>query len=210
MEDLLSLIRKGEGLRVEFKQTISSPKKAAREISAFANTQGGYLFVGIADDKKLVSIGSLKKEKEALLAAAGFFCSPPIALDMKSVLLGDKLILIARINEGGEKPYQCLSESGEERIYIRMRDKNLLASRDVVRSLREEAFQKKKKKGLEKNEKKLLTYLTKNERITLREFKRQANLSKRRASKILFQLVKTGLIRNHTLEKENYYTASFE
>jgi len=157
MEDLLSLIQQGEGLRVEFKQTLSSPKKAARVLSAFANTKGGRLFVGVNDRKRPVGINSLKEEKETLRTAARFFCSPPIAPDMKSVLLDDKFILVARIREGREKPYRFLSESGEERIYIRVKDKNLPASRDVIRSLREESLQKRKRTGLDKNQKRLLT-----------------------------------------------------
>lgn len=208
--EIKSLIQKGEGTNVEFKQTISSSKKVAKEIAAFANTKGGYLFIGIDDSGNPVGVNSPEKEREALLTASNVFCSPPVPIDIMNTSLDKKPVLIVRVHEGKEKPYHCTANSDTERVYIRVKDKNLMASKDVVKSIKNECYHKRKKDKLDKNQRKLVDFLKENEKVTLREFKKFANLSKRRASKILFKMVRTGLIRNHTLEKEPYYTSSFE
>lgn len=210
MMEIKNLIQKGEGISVEFKQTISSPKKVAKEIVAFANTRGGYLLIGVDDSGNPVGVNSTEKEREALLTASNVFCSPPVPIDIMNTSLNKKPVLIVRVHEGKEKPYQCLTKSDEERIYIRIKDRNLMASKDVLKSIRNEHYYKRKKDKLDKNQRKLIDFLRENEKVTLREFKKFSNLSKRRASKILFNMVRTGLIRNHTLEKEPYYTSSFE
>jgi DNA-binding Lrp family transcriptional regulator len=57
-------------------------------------------------------------------------------------------------------------------------------------------------------DKALLEYLDKNERITSREFSELLNLSRRTTHKILVNLVLSGVIKLHTTDKEEYYTAS--
>jgi predicted HTH transcriptional regulator len=204
------IIQKGEGFSVEFKQRISSPKKIAKEIAAFSNTKGGYLLIGVDDKRQITGVDSIETEKEALLTASKNLCIPPVPLKIKPLHIDNKSILLVRIDEGKNKPYQCVARGDKEKIYIRLRDKNVLATRDVVRSMKDEHSKKRKKTKLDKNGKKLLVYLEKNERITLNEFTKLTNISKRRATRILSHLVQTGLIRNHTMEREDFYTLSFQ
>ena len=42
-----------ESFYFEFKADEVKPQKLVEEISAFANTFGGYIFIGISDDKKI-------------------------------------------------------------------------------------------------------------------------------------------------------------
>jgi predicted HTH transcriptional regulator len=57
-------------------------------------------------------------------------------------------------------------------------------------------------------EKALLEYLEEKERITVKQYCDLLNLSRRRAQRILVNLVLSGVIRVHTTEKEEFYTAS--
>jgi DNA-binding IclR family transcriptional regulator len=57
------------------------------------------------------------------------------------------------------------------------------------------------------NEKMLLEYLEKTDRITIMEFCKLLKLTRRRAQRILVDLVLSGVVRIHTSEKEEYYTA---
>jgi predicted HTH transcriptional regulator len=57
-----------------------------------------------------------------------------------------------------------------------------------------------------KNEEMLLKYLEENERITLQEFRKKVNISNRRASKILVNLISAGVILNHTYEKTEFFS----
>lgn len=45
--NLLDLVAEGEGLRIEFKRLIHSAPKIARSITAFANTSGGVILIGL-------------------------------------------------------------------------------------------------------------------------------------------------------------------
>lgn len=52
MEELELLLKEGEGLTIEFKESFSS--KLDKDIVAFANTHGGRIFLGVNDQGKIV------------------------------------------------------------------------------------------------------------------------------------------------------------
>jgi len=86
-----------------------------------------------------------------------------------------------------------------------------MASREVVKILRDENPDKPPlTMNIGKNEKRLFDYLEKTERITLREFGRRVNISDRRASRILVSLVRVGVIRIHTHEKDEFFTLAHD
>ena len=57
-------------------------------------------------------------------------------------------------------------------------------------------------------EKSLLEYLEKMNRITVKEYCDLSKVSRRKAQRILVDLALSGVIRIHTTEKEEYYTAA--
>jgi DNA-binding Lrp family transcriptional regulator len=58
-------------------------------------------------------------------------------------------------------------------------------------------------------ERRLLDYLDGNERITVKQLGKLVNISDRRASRLLIQLVRAGVLRIHTQEKEDFYTLAY-
>ena len=52
------LIAQGEGVRLEFKRSISAAHRIARTLVAFANTSGGTLLIGVADNGTIVGVSS--------------------------------------------------------------------------------------------------------------------------------------------------------
>ena len=50
---LLSLIREGEHQQQDFKYRVADACKLAKSVSAFANTDGGRLLIGVRDDGHL-------------------------------------------------------------------------------------------------------------------------------------------------------------
>jgi ATP-dependent DNA helicase RecG len=53
-ETILNFIKKGESETVEFKSTLD--QAAIETLAAFANTKGGYVFVGVADSGKITGV----------------------------------------------------------------------------------------------------------------------------------------------------------
>ena len=61
---------------------------------------------------------------------------------------------------------------------------------------------------LDRHENAALELLQKQPRLTLKQYMKAANLSERRAYRILVKLVLHGYLRLHDKEKEDYYTLS--
>lgn len=206
--NIRKLILEGEGTSLDFKNTITSCEKIARTLVAYANNKGGKLLIGVADDGRIVGVKSEDEEKYMILKAAHLYCKPALEPVFEEIYIDDKIILVVEITVSDIKPHYSLSEDKKWWVYVRVKDKSVLASKIVVDVLR----RSNNKEGVfleySVNEQALLKYLEENERITAREFSVMQKLSRRRSYRILVNLILSGLIRIHTTEKEEYYTAA--
>ena len=207
LHHILQLIAKGESDTLDFKKTISSASKIAKTLCAFANHKGGRLLVGVNDSGTLAGVKS-EDEKYMLDLAASFFCKPEIKLELVEWEMGDKTIIEAIVPQGEHKPYYAKDEQGKWWVHIRVKDQSLLASKVVVDVLKRSTAQTNTLIQYTKHEQSLLHYLGKNHRITLKELCKMLNISRWRAQKMLINLVSAGIIRNHTTEKEEFFTQS--
>lgn len=214
--DVIVLIEEGEGFRVEFKRRISSPEKIARTLISFANTKGGTILFGVDDDGKIVGVESEKTEIELIALAGGDFCDPAISPRIEIVPFDGRDVIVAHVEESDSKPHYFLGQrdrdNGENtRVFIRVNDKTVMASKEVVKVLENENPNSKPLKiSVGENERRLFRYLEDHERVTVREFGRLINISDRRASRVLVQLVRAGVVRIHTHEKEDYFTLAYD
>ncbi len=190
---------------LDYKQEITSANKIAKTMVSFANHRGGTLLVGVRDNRTIAGIRT-EDEKYMLDLAASFYCKPEIPLGIIEHAIGDKIILECIVPEGSDKPYSAKGDDGKWWVYVRNKDKSLLASKIVVDVLRRQASNEGTMIRYGKNEEMLLKYLEENERVTLNEFNKMVNISRWRASKILVNLISAGVIRNHTHEKVEFYT----
>jgi predicted HTH transcriptional regulator len=212
-DDVKELIESGEGFQVEFKRKISSAEKIARALIAFANTKGGTILFGVDDDGSIVGVESEKTEMNLIDLAGNHFCDPPIAPLIDIIPFDSKDVIAASVEESEDKPHYFLSsDDGEEnKVFIRVNDKTVLASREVIKVLRDERPDTPPLKiSIGGNEKMLFAYLEEHERITVKEYSRLVNVSDRRASRILTTLVRAGVIRIHTLEKKDFFTLAYD
>jgi predicted HTH transcriptional regulator len=214
--ELYDLIESGEGADVEFKRQFSSPEKIAREIIAFANTKGGYILFGVDDDGTVVGVRSEKSELDEIEHTAQFMIEPAVEIQTENVHAGYGMdIVLVRVPESKNKPHHIVEydKSGrrakeqKKTGFVRFEDKSVLASPEmmqVMRSTRPDEPPLQIEFGY--NERALLDYLERNERITLDEFADLVNIGKWRASKILVGLVRAGIIMIHSFEKTEFYT----
>lgn len=207
--ELNELIEGGENDRVEFKRKFSSPVKIAKEMIAFANSKGGSILFGIDDDKSVVGVESEKGELELIATAAKFYCEPEIDFDTDIMLLKRKDIVVVNIEESRTKPHRLVTddESGEQKVYVRLNDKSILASKETVKILRNSNHDSPPVKiSIGLIEKALFEYLSANEKITVKGFKKLVNISERRASRTLVNLVKAKVVRHHYFGNEDFFT----
>ena len=132
---LLSLIREGEHQQQDFKYRVVDARKLAKSVSAFANTDGGRLLIGVRDDGHLSGVRS-EEEIYMMHQAAYKYCKPEasIKFDTYHVAPSDttarglRTIVIATVPPSARRPICALDEEGRMRAYIRINDENIVAS----------------------------------------------------------------------------------
>ena len=132
---LLSLIREGEHQQQDFKYRVVDARKLAKSVSAFANTDGGRLLIGVRDDGHLSGVRS-EEEIYMMHQAAYKYCKPEasIKFDTYHVAPSDttsrglRTIVIATVPPSAKRPICALDDEGRMRAYIRINDENIVAS----------------------------------------------------------------------------------
>lgn len=209
-KQLLEIISGGESTTVEFKRKSTTPKKLAKEISAMANTSGGYLFVGVEDNGKIYGIQSEKSESEIVSIACEFFIEPPIEPDILIANLYNKDVLVLTISESKIKPHKAITadegKHPEYKVFIRLGEKSVEASRGMARLMKQTTEEKPLKLSIGEKEKRLFAYFEKQESATVKDFASLVNISSRRAERLLIRLVRAGLLVIHNDSNHDYYT----
>lgn len=213
--ELIDLIEEGENLQCEFKRKFSTPEKIAREMIAFANTKGGYILFGVDDDKKIIGVESEKETTELVKDAALNFCEPPLEPTIQYKEIYGKEIVIVAVLESNTKPHRLQDyadnlDVNSAVVTIRVNDKSVQASKEMIRILRAQTSEMALKKYIiGPNEKIVFEYLSKNERISVKELGNLVNISERRASRTLVKMVRANLLMIHTKDnEEEFFTAA--
>lgn len=210
-KELLELIAKGESSMLEFKRKSTEPVKIAKEIAAMANTNGGYLLIGVDDNGKIYGIESEKSEIDFIERTCGFYIIPPIMPNIEIVNIFDKDILVLKIEPSKVKPHRIVLENPETkkdiyRAYIRVGEKSVEASREMTRLLKSISDEKPLILSIGDKEKRLFEFLEKNERATVKDFAKIVNISDRRAERIMIRLVRAGVLQIHNDTNHDYFT----
>lgn len=213
--ELLDLIEEGENMQCEFKREFSSPEKIARGMIAFANTKGGFMLFGVDDDKKVVGVESEKETAELVNDVAKNLCEPALNVNIDYREVNGKEIVIVNIPESEYKPHRLQDYKSELDINsaivtIRVNDKSVQASKEMIRILRAQTNQTALKKYvLGPIEKTVFEYLNKTEKISVKELSNLVNISERRASRTLVKMVRANLLMIHTKDNgEEFFTAA--
>jgi predicted HTH transcriptional regulator len=185
---LRKLISEGENQQLDFKYCVSDSRKIARSLSAFANTDGGKLLIGVRDNG---SIAGIKSDEEIYMVdtAVHLFCRPEINYTIKQHIISGKTILEIDVEKGNRKPYRAKDETGRWLSYFRHHDQNLLANSVLLQVWRKE------EKGIGvmvkfgKVENTLMEYLGKNGSITLSKFRKLSKIPSHKAEAILANLI---------------------
>ena len=185
---LRKLIAEGENQQLDFKYCVSDSRKIARTLSAFANSDGGRLLIGVRDNG---SIAGIKSDEEYYMVdtAVLLFCRPRIEFSTKQHTIGGKTILEVEVTKGDKRPYQAQDENGKWLSYFRHHDQNLAANRVLLQVWRKEEKSTGVKVKFGKAENSLMDYLRKNGSITLSKFRKIARISSYKAESILANLI---------------------
>jgi hypothetical protein len=207
MVDVSDLIQQGEGFMLEYKREIPSPHRIAKLMVAFSNSRGGKILIGVNDQGVVSGVRDLQLQKRHLFSAARDFCDPPIFPKIETLALQGKRILLVTIQESRCKPHRWVMNNEKSKTYIRVKDKNLVASKLAILDLQKQRKLNRKPPGRSDiKETFVISYLQDHERISVKEFCDLLNISKRRALRILFSLRNKGEILLHTIGRHEFYT----
>ena len=124
-----SLIAQGEHQQLDFKFEITDARKIARTLSAFANTSGGRLLIGVKDNGRISGVRS-DEEYYMVDSAASLYCKPELSFDSRIHQVEGKNILEIYIPPSEHKPVYARDENMRWMAYIRVADESMLA--DIV------------------------------------------------------------------------------
>jgi predicted HTH transcriptional regulator len=214
VKKIKEIIGSGEGLNTEFKQRFSTHSKIAKEIIAFANTKGGLLFFGIDDDGSIYGVDSEKEIAELVKETIEEYCEPIIEYKISFIDLFGKEIVIIEVPESNTKPhriqdYQRKLDLNTAEVYVRVNDKSIPASKEMIKILQAEINNSRLAKySVGKEEEIVFNYLEENDSISVVELKNLANISTRRASRTLIKMVRANLLYIHTKENgQTFFTS---
>lgn len=103
-----------ESFYFEFKDDRVSNKKIQEEVSAFANTFGGYIFIGVSDDKQIEGCSTWNEQR--IHTTIHDAITPTPSFDVKKFTFNAGIVYVIKIDEGSDPPY--ITSSGK--IYERL------------------------------------------------------------------------------------------
>ncbi|WP_194974919.1 AlbA family DNA-binding domain-containing protein [Aquiflexum lacus] len=135
-ERIKDLVRRPESQNLDFKLHVNNPMKLAKTLTAFANTEGGTLVIGVSDNKNLVGIDP---EEEVFIVekSAKDYCSPPVTVDYEILehdiskdlkIKNEIMILLVHVAKS-ENLHYLIDDNGDMSLYKRIYDRTLPANK---------------------------------------------------------------------------------
>lgn len=197
------LIDEGEHQRQDFKFEISDSKKIARSLSAFANTDGGRLLIGVKDNGAIAGVRS-EEEIHMVEAASQMYCQPEVNYTTKEWNIHGKLILEVTVPKSAHK-HKAPDKNNLYKVFVRVNDQNLLADSILLKVWKKQESKAPVKIAFTETEMQLLRYLDEHQRIELEHFMSIAQIKKRKAEGILVDFILLGIIQLKLTEKQSWF-----
>lgn len=206
-QDLKNLIQTGESSFLEFKHSVASPGKIAREMAAFANTKGGTILIGVKDNGEMVGVQGYHEEEFWLNLAATEECIPEISTEIEMMHVGERDILIVRIPEAEKKPVYVKGKKFRQ-VFVRVEDESVVASDELVEVLKKNYSDEGVTFEYGEKEQQLFRFLNEYGDITVQRYSLLINVTTYRAAKILVNLVSAGVLDLFEKDGVAHYTFS--
>ena len=189
---LLSLIREGEHQQQDFKYRVADACKLARSVSAFANTDGGRLLIGVRDDGHLSGVRS-EEEIYMMHQAAYKYCKPEASIKFDTYHAEGRTVVVATVPPSNKRPVCAQDEEGRMRAYIRIADENIVASPVHVALWRESQKLQGAVITYDDTVRQLMAVMT--DRLTLNQIVRLSWLPRHKVIMLLARLIRFGTVR---------------
>ncbi|WP_158860878.1 AlbA family DNA-binding domain-containing protein [Lunatibacter salilacus] len=205
LQEISKLAQQGEGLHIEFKKKAAHPEKIVREIVAMANTDGGYLLIGVDDNGTVSGQRFIEEEVFVMDKAINELIFPPIVPERHLLHLNAKKgIAVYQVRKSSQRPH-FIVENAKRKAYVRVSDKSIQASREMWEILKREKKQEDVVFQYGRKEEILVKALENQPSITLKEYMQLAKLPVYVASRTLVKLVLANVLQVIPQESEDIF-----
>jgi len=190
-EELKALVAQGEGLQIEFKLKANHPEKFLKEISAFANTKGGHLLVGVEDNGRIHGLSEAQEDGYIIQSYVERYMQPIPTYSISTIAISrSRFVVDVKVASGAEKPYYVMpfEQQPLQIAYIRIDHQSIQASKEVRDLMKIARKSKDMKFQYGDKEKALIGYLSAHPFITVAQFQTLCSLNKAIASRTLVLL----------------------
>jgi ATP-dependent DNA helicase RecG len=108
IEALHKHLAAGEDSTRQFKVDVRNAESLASEMAAFANSNGGKLFIGVADDGSIQGLTTkdVSRINQLISNAASHLVRSPLAVQTENVALENgRIVIVLNVPKGIDKPY---------------------------------------------------------------------------------------------------------
>lgn len=202
-------IAEGEHQQQDFKFEISDVKKIARSLSAFSNTSGGRLLVGVKDNGVIAGVRT-DEEYFMIESAAALHCLPAVEFQSTSWNVDGKVVLEVFIPVAKQELIKAPDKHGHPKVYLRKHDENILANGIFVMADQLKRQPEELTLVYTQNEKNLLHYLNRRNEVTFREYREKFNLNFYNTREVFVKLLAWDIIKMDYNGKDFVYSLSNE
>ena len=206
MSDLSTIIRKGEGLNLDFKFRIDDQKKIARTLVAFANSSGGSLLIGVKDNGKVSGVNP-EEEYYMIEGAADLYTQPRVAFDFKVWQEGHHLVLEIVVPKG-EAKHKAMDENGKWRSFARVDDHTLIGNKILEKVWHFEKNGVNRPEKFDETTTNFIQLIRDLESATISKLYRKSSLSLKKVDSLLSVLVFWGVVSMQMSELSTTYALS--
>ncbi|NQT07302.1 MAG: putative DNA binding domain-containing protein [Candidatus Omnitrophica bacterium] len=129
-KELLKLLNKDESATSEWKQSLSEIAEIIETASAFANTKGGRVFIGVSRTGKVAGVQIGKGTVENLANQISLRTDPKIHPHITVVRIKSKDVIVVEVKESQNKPSLALGKP-----YVRVGKSTMKMSKDDYETL---------------------------------------------------------------------------
>lgn len=130
LQELNALIQQGENIGVEFKALPVRPETMAREMVAFANSAGGAILLGVADDGAISGVEDTGQLEEWIMNIARTSVMPALSVTCEMLVVEGVSVCVVTVPKGRDKPYQA-----GDKYLIRVGSTNRMATQSELMRL---------------------------------------------------------------------------
>jgi ATP-dependent DNA helicase RecG len=108
LTELQAQIALGEDSRRQFKRDVTNADSLAAEMAAFANSEGGTIYLGVSDDGSLpgLSRADVARLNQLIGNAASQHVRSPLTVQTENIGVGgERVVIVLTIPKGQDKPY---------------------------------------------------------------------------------------------------------